>query len=205
MVWYIFVPNMAVLPTLQVLQTLKDKNLRLITKTEISRLFDIQKDNTSYKLLQRLERKGALQRVSKGKYFIPGAEVGDFEIANFILQPSYVSLESALAYYGILSQFPFTITSVTPKRGKKVFFNKEFEYTHLKKELYWGFVKDGGFLIASPEKALLDFLYLVAKGLRTINLEELDLKPLNKSVFKEYASKIKNDRLGIFLKEKKLC
>ncbi|MCD6270372.1 hypothetical protein J7J23_01175, partial [bacterium] len=90
-----------------------------------------------------------------------------FLLANFIYSPSYISLESALNYYSIIPDIPFTITSVTINKTKK-FKTKNygvFYYSHLKPDLFFGFKsilveKKYSYIIALPEKALFDYLYL---------------------------------------------
>jgi len=156
--------------------------------SDAKKVFGLQKENTLYKLLQRLEKAKIIQRVRKGKYYFLFREVSDFELANFLVNPSYVSLESALSFYGILSQFPYTVTSVTPLRSQKIVCQKkEYEFSHLESKYFFGFVKKENFLIALPEKALLDELYFMAKKLRKIHFEDLDLQIISKKRLKDLA------------------
>ena len=197
--WYIFVLNMASLTAIKVLKSLEEKRLKFITEVEFVRLFKLENRNTVNKMLQRLNKNGILKRVIKGKYVLGNAAYDDFELANFLIQPSYISFESALSFYGILSQFTYTITSATIKRAKKIFFTKEFEYTHLDRDLFWGFIKNKNSLIATPEKAFLDTLYLSSKGLRKIDLDELDTTSLNKKVLNDYLRKMNKPYIKRFL------
>lgn len=88
-------------------------------------------------------------------------------LANQIYGPSYISLEYALSYYGLIPEFVVEITSVTTKR-KKEFSTPvgRFSYRHLPTDLFSvGFTLEqvapyGAALIATPEKALADLLYL---------------------------------------------
>jgi predicted transcriptional regulator of viral defense system len=81
-------------------------------------------------------------------------------------KPSYVSLHSALAFYGIIPEAVVQITSVSSL--KTAFFSNpfgEFSYKNLKKELMFGYDlkpmdKRRSLLFATPEKAILDLLYL---------------------------------------------
>jgi hypothetical protein len=61
------------------------------------------------------------------------------------------------------------------------------EYSHLKPALYFGYTTHPGLHIAEPEKALLDLLYLASRGLRRINIAELDLHGLDTRKLKSYA------------------
>ena len=164
------------------IQILIQKNISLLDIGTAQKIFSFQKENSLYKFLQRLEKANLLKRVVKGKYLFSLKEINDYELANLLLTPSYLSLESALSFYGILAQFPYTITSVTSLKTKKIIYNeKEFEFAHLKKEYFFGYVKKDNFLIALPEKALLDELYFISKGLIRISLDELNLSLINRN------------------------
>jgi len=167
------------------IQILIQKNISLLDVNTAQKIFSFQNDNSLYKFLQRLERADILKRIVKGKYLFSLKEINDYELANLLLTPSYISLESALSFYGILAQFPYTITSVTPLKTKKIIYNeKEFEFAHLKREYFFGYVKKDNFLIALPEKALLDELYFISKGLIRISLDELNLSIIKKEKLK---------------------
>lgn len=164
------------------IQILIQKNISLLDISTAQKIFPFKKENSLYKFLQRLEKANILKRIVKGKYFFSFKEINDYELANFLLTPSYISLESALSFYGILAQFPYSITSVTPAKTRRIIYNeKEFEFAHLKKEYFFGYEKKDNFLIAQPEKALLDELYLISKGLISISLDELNLSQINKN------------------------
>ena len=163
------------------IQILIKKKINLLDVNTAQKVFSFRNANSLYKFLQRLERADILKRVTKGKYLFSLKETNDYELANFLFTPSYISLESALSFYGILAQFPYTITSVTPLKTKKIIYNeKEFEFAHLKREYFFGFIKKDNFLIALPEKALLDELYFISKGLTNISLDELNLSIIKK-------------------------
>ncbi|MBW6441973.1 hypothetical protein K0B04_03690 [Patescibacteria group bacterium] len=131
--------------------------------------------------LTRWCKKGILIRVAKGIYAPYGTEIDVLKIANQIYYPSYLSFESVLSRYGILSQVPYTLTFATPKRTKKMILNDtEIEFTKLSDKYYFGYVFENGINIAIPEKALVDCLYLVSKGKRVLNVDELYLKNLDK-------------------------
>ena len=164
------------------IQILIQKNISLLDISTAQKIFSFKKENSLYKFLQRLEKADILKRIIKGKYLFSFKEINDYELANFLINPSYISLESALSFYGILSQFPYTITSVTTSKTRKIIYNeKELEFSHLKRENFFGFVKKDNFLIAQPEKALLDELYFISKGLISISLNELNLSLINKN------------------------
>jgi len=112
-------------------------------------------------------RKGYLIRLKNGLYAFR-REMGKLrgeEIAFLLCQPSYLSLESALAWYGFIPEITYAFTSVTSRVTRR-FENPfgRFIYRHVKSELLWGYVEmkteQGLYLLAEPEKALLDYFYL---------------------------------------------
>lgn len=122
------------------------------------------------------------------KLFIADSDIE--KTANELYFPSYLSFESALSRYGILSQIPYTLTFATTRPSKKlVLRDTAVEYRHLKSELFFGYTLENGSYIAKPEKALLDELYLMSRGKAKIDIEELDLREINLALIEEYAEK----------------
>lgn len=167
-----------------------DSKLKLLSTTALRSLLKTSKESTFFSLVNRLVKNNILLRLEKGKYLVVGANVHEFGLANFLYSRSYVSFESALNFCGILSQFPYEITSVTSRQTtEKKNANKIFGYYHLKKSLFFGFKKQDGFLIASPEKAILDQFYLMSKGIKSLDLDDCDLSILNKKDCKKMSKK----------------
>lgn len=184
-----------------IIKKLKQKEIPLFTSSDFKKNFQIKKENTAYKILERLTKKGILKRLIKKKYLFAFSQCDDFQIANFLYSPSYVSLESALSFYGIIAQFPYQISSMTPKKTKTIkTLGKEFSYSHIKPELFFSYEKKEKFLIATPEKALFDYLYLCSKGLRGFERDDFDLKIINKKKFLFLLKKTKQEKLKKFLK-----
>ena len=119
--------------------------------------------------LTRWCRKGQLVKLRNEFYAFPEfRQVPDASryVANLIYSPSYISLHSALAFYGMIPEEVVQVTSVTTLRTAR-FENPfgSFHYQSVKTPLYFGFeikiMQDGrGLKLATPEKALLDLLYL---------------------------------------------
>ena len=164
-------------------------NKSYFTVGDLEKILGLKRESL-YVTLNRLTKSGVLERLRKNVYIL-FTQINDVEkVANEICYPSYLSFEKALSVYGILSQIPYTYTFATVKPSKKMMIgNVEVEYSHLKKELFFGYVLKDGKNIALPEKALLDELYLVSRGVRTLNIEELDLKIINKEIIAEFAKK----------------
>ena len=139
--------------------------------------------------LMRLVKKGILKRICKGYYANPFNLPSIEEIASQIYYPSYISLESALSYWGILSQIPMVLTMVTIKLPFKI--KTSFgiiEYRQIKKEYFWGFIIKNNFFIAEKEKALADYIYF---NRNLCNFSELHLEDIKKKKFKIYIKKMK--------------
>lgn len=127
-------------------------------------------------------------------------------ISNRIYNPSYISFESALAYYHLIPEGVFTITAATSLKTQR--FTTPvgtFSYRHLKPEMMFGYalveVSGQHYKIAEPEKLLLDHLYLNPRlnsaadfEAMRFNQHELDLL-LNKSRLFQYLELIKNKAL----------
>ena len=190
----------------EIIKIIKDAQVKIVTLSDLKKMLDINEDNTAYKIAAKLVKEKLLQRLKKGVYASIFYPPENFEVANALYSPSYVSLETALNHYGVLSQFPYSITSVSPKKSKKLAIEgKEYEYTQISPKLYWGFKREGQILIASPEKALLDTIYLAAKGMRRIEFSELDYSNINKRKFSKMCREIKYLPFLNKLKEIKLC
>ncbi len=103
--------------------------------------------------------------------------------AEKIYPPSYISLHSALFFYGMIPEGVVQITSVTAR--KTAFFENglgQFSYRSMKPELIFGYTKEisrihpfYAIYIAFPEKALLDLLYLYPQYQSEQDLQELRL------------------------------
>lgn len=128
---------------------------------------------------------GKLVQLRRGVYVLPEHYRGDqscvFYAANVLKKPSYISLEKALEFYGLIPEAVKVFTSVTSKRAAH-FRNDigDFDYRHIRVELFWGYhsIKLDGqdVFVASPEKALLDFIYLNCIDVSHDFLDELRLQ-----------------------------
>lgn len=138
-----------------------------------------------------------------------------FKIANTIYHPSYISLESAFSYYGIIPEQVFSITSVSTKKTNT--FTTDiwtFTYKKIKNELFFWYevlnINENKILIASLEKSLLDYFYLQDNVSDRVDLEylrfnkEILKEKLDIDVLKKYSrllnSKVVNKRVDLLVK-----
>jgi len=138
--------------------------------------------------LNRWVKQGYLRRLARGIYQLNTAPFEPERIANQLYFPSYLSFESALSRYGVLSQIPYTLTFATPRKTKTISLgDREAQFRQLKKELFFGYTLREGIYIALAEKALLDTLYLASKGRLPLGKEGLNLKRLSKKRLRDFA------------------
>lgn len=134
-------------------------------------------------LAARKTAAGELIRLKRDFYVLADefdrlSEADLFKLANLIQTPSYVSFVTALSYYGLTTQMQQgLIESANAIRSKTYAAKKiEFHYHFCAPSRYSHFVKKDGFFIATPEKALIDALYLVSLGRYALDQDALDLK-----------------------------
>ena len=119
--------------------------------------------------LSRWVKKGYLVKLRNNLYTFSELKSDNnihFYLANRIYRPSYLSLHTALAFHGLIPESIAQTTSVSTMKTTR--FQNElgsFSYKKIKNELFFGyahldFTKDKTYMIALPEKALLDFFYL---------------------------------------------
>jgi predicted transcriptional regulator of viral defense system len=147
--------------------------------------------------LSRWVYSGRVHKLRRGLYSIapPYQKIQPhpFLVANRLQRASYVSLQSALAFFGLIPEIVTITASVTAGRPERVDTPLGiFEFRHIKPNLLFGYKMTdlGGqnALVAAPEKALLDLVYLQPGGqsqkylqeLRLQNLDRLDLDLLKK-------------------------
>jgi predicted transcriptional regulator of viral defense system len=174
---------------IEFIQTLRGFNKPYFTLADLEKILEMKRDSL-YVTLNRLVKSGVLIRLQRGVYQpeFQGLELE--KTANELYYPSYLSFESALSRYGILSQIPYTLTFATTRRSKKLLLaGREVEYRQLKKEYFFGYILDNGIYIAEPEKALLDQLYMMSKGKVSSDVSEWSLVDLKKNKFLQYSKK----------------
>jgi len=143
------------------------------------------------------QRKGYIQKLINKWYLFADIPIDDRfrnRISNCLHRPSYISLESALSHYGLIPEAVYSVQNITTK--KTIAYETiagTFNYRNIKAQLFFGYEVDNSqtipLLIASPEKAILDYLYLNHQ-LNTI--EDIEGLRLNLTTFNEI---IKKNRL----------
>ncbi|MGC8879052.1 MAG: type IV toxin-antitoxin system AbiEi family antitoxin domain-containing protein [Anaerolineae bacterium] len=148
--------------------------------------------------LSRWVKAGRLYQLRRGLYApappFQKVKPHPFVVANHLVRGSYVSCQSALAHYGLIPEYTPVVISVTAARpGRRETPFGIFEFRHIQPKLLRGYRQmDLGSgqkaFVATPEKALLDLIYLhpgadspdYLRELRLQNLEQLNLDELKR-------------------------
>jgi len=146
--------------------------------------------------LLRWQKRGLLTPLKKGVYVINDTDrktsVDHRFLANILYEPSYVSLEYAMGFYGLIPETVHTITSVTTRKTMRIENALGiFLYQHIKAPAFRGFrlASQGKWapIVAEPEKALVDYLYfhLSSFGQDTLQMLEESLRLQNLDILDE--------------------
>lgn len=151
-------------------------------------------------VILRMVKNGELIRLKNGVYLIADKikqgnnTIIPFElVANFLYGPSYVSMEWALSFYGMIPERVYTITSMTLGKNKEYSTPiGDFSYHTLSSKAYSVGIDQkksadfiGSFLIASPEKALADMVFKTCKNMSKdqLKIELLESKRIDREHF----------------------
>ena len=159
--------------------------------------------------LSRWANKGYLIRLKNGLYAIADitlrGHISEYLIANTLYQPSYVSLEAALSYYGIIPELVYNLTSITPKPTRRFMVgNAIYIYRTLKPRCFTGYVvaesDNVRFRIAELEKTLVDYYYFSLVDKTPIS-DRLLIPSLNQKKLLRYGSLFDNQKLIEMIKQ----
>jgi len=177
-----------------------------------------------YDKIVELVKQGYLLQLRKGLYtsssLISSIQPEPFLIANHLYGPSYISLDSALFYWGLIPERVFEQTSVSTKASKRFLSQGiSYSFTHLPKDYYplgiqsVQLAEGQTVLMASPEKALCDKIITTAGVnlrsklqtqtwlLEDLRIEKKDLKNLNlKEIHTWLPNSPKRNSLSILIK-----
>ena len=188
-------------------------------------IYDFQSLSIKYKeysnIYQKINKeckKGILVKIKRGLYSDDLSNDKEV-IANICYNPSYISFEYALSYYGVIPEVVSTFTSATfGKKNNKIYHMKDstFDYRSVPDEVFpMGILimknsKDISYKIASKEKALCDLLYSKypvrsIKDLKTLLFEDMridenEFLKMNFEFIKEIAPLYHSNSLNVLIK-----
>ena len=211
---------------LHIMQTLTEAIFKLappgglFNETVLSNLFPDRSPGARELLLDRAIRAGEVLRLKRGLFVLAPeyrkSEPPLFAVAPILYAPSHISLETALAYHGLIPEAVFQVASVTPKRSRRfetplgVFTYQSvpcipamagIECVKLEHD-FWAFV-------ATPLRAIADLLYLnrtiswrndgPAFLLESLRIEEEDLHAISFARYREISQAFRNRRVKDYL------
>ncbi|NIA07502.1 MAG: hypothetical protein GWP14_07700 [Actinobacteria bacterium] len=167
-------------------------------------------------LVKRAIAAGEVVRIRRGLYCLAAKylrrKVDPLVLAQRIYGPSYISLETALSCHGWIPEAVYTITSTSLNRSRE--FDTpigRFSFTSVpQKTFYVGVVrveKEGSsFLLASPLKALADYVYVhkcdwdsARPIIESLRVDESSLATLDALSFAELLANYTSQRVRRFL------
>lgn len=166
-----------------------EKGLTVFSPYDVERLFKVSSIAVNF-FVFRNTKKGLLVRLKKSQkgslYCLADKQPSQYLMANRIYEPSYISFDTALSFYGIIPETIYTITSATTKATREFkISNNHFRYHKIKKSAYTGYrpmkYLNETILMAEPEKALVDYLYFVSLKKRQLSYERLNMKNIKKN------------------------
>lgn len=170
----------------KIIKLLKAKS-PFLTVASLQAIFNLTRESART-TASRLAKQGILVRLQRDLYALANEKYSLFSLANALHQPSVISLETALNYWGIIVQVPQTIFSIGLKSYQCVNENTQFIYRSVQPDLFrFGQTKTEDFFIVEPEKALLDTLYMKTKGLAELLAEDVDVSALDSELITYYS------------------
>jgi predicted transcriptional regulator of viral defense system len=146
-----------------VLARLLGMGVPVFQTSDAAAYLEIERAHAS-QLLARLAASGHVARLGRGRWGFKD-RIDAFALPEYLTAPypSYVSLQSALHHYGMISQIPSILYAVSPARTRTFATPMgKVSIHHIDPSFFFGFrpTEGGPAKVATPEKALIDFLYL---------------------------------------------
>ena len=156
--------------TLEILKSMAKEN-QVFSFSQLFQKTHIKKEVLKV-ILSRMEERGFIERVERGKYLIIplSSEKGkytlhEFVIASYLVEPSAISYWSALHHYGLTEQIPGTVFIQTPARKKKnvlEIFGVNYQIVRVKEDKFFGvrkeWIEENAVNITDKEKTIIDCL-----------------------------------------------
>lgn len=165
--------------TIEFIKALERLNKPFYTIPDIEKITG-QSRKSLFVALKRLVERGVLERMGSGIYRLYSTLPSIERVAASLYMPNYLSFESVLSRYGILTLIPYTLTFATTRKTKRFTVEgRDIEFRQIKRDLFWGYEMREGIYVARPEKAFLDLIYFVSRGKSSIDLDEIDMGKLS--------------------------
>jgi len=170
-----------------------------------------ESDSQLMNQLSQWVKQEKLVRLRKGKYLLSSTyrkfTPSTYYISNYLYRPSYVSLATALQFYDLIPEAVAPVQAITTRHGRE-WTNElgRFVYRKIKQERFWGYREEvlgkiptqNRFLVARPEKAILDLMYIQNGEWtkeRIIEMRFQSLESLNFDRFQEYSERFNSPKI----------
>jgi len=175
---------------------------------DVAKVLDISIESARV-FVTRQSKKGIFIKLKKNCYSFDqrwnlNKEEDFFAISSVLRVPSYISLLTALSYYGVTSQLPqdvFESVTILSTKNYEIK-DKNFKFYKVKEIFFNGFVRKDNYFIAEKEKAFIDAIYLYSFGKYSLDLSAIDIKKLDKDLVLKLIKKYPQKTIEV---TKKIC
>jgi len=192
----------------------------LFNESVVRNLFAKRTEGARELLLNRAVKSGEILRLKRGLYVLASeyrkSDLHPFAVAAVLHSPSHISLETALAYHGLIPEAVYQVASVTIQRSRAFdtplgVFSFHCVPTHYPRagvealkmtDPFWAYV-------ASPLRAIADMIYLnrtvtwkedgPAYLLESLRMEEHDLRQIEFGRYEEIVDSFRGRRVKTYL------
>ncbi|MFH0863250.1 MAG: hypothetical protein V1875_09535 [Candidatus Altiarchaeota archaeon] len=156
-------------------------------------------------LLGRYVQAGAVLKLRNGYYAPKSKKPSEYLISNRVYQPSYVSFETALSHHGLIPETVYAVSAATTKATREfTILGVPYLYHKIKRPAYTGYsptkVGSDTVFIASAEKALVDYLYFVHLGRKTMN-DRIKPGRVDEKKVREYSRLFGNQKFARYVED----
>jgi predicted transcriptional regulator of viral defense system len=172
----------------------------VFTLMELSSVFDESSKTALYGIIKKFTEAGVLKRYCREVYTLN--EFDRAVLSAKVRRGSYISLASALAAHRLIgTESPFGVYCVVETKAAEYSGVPNISYYKLSAELCFGYEpNDGGFQMATPEKAVIDTLYFHLRGKKYyFNIfGDICYSRLDKERYFEYLARYRNPKFKTF-------
>lgn len=157
------------------------------TFSDLQLILGLKKLSANKRIID-LVNQGFLIKLGRNVFVPSFWEYDPIEVASSLNQPAYISFETALYRHGILSDTDDSLITLASflDFNKRTIAGKLIIWSRIKKDLFWGFEKEGNIMMATAEKALLDLLYLASYGNAENSFDQYDLSKIDVKRFNKF-------------------
>lgn len=181
-------------------QLLTSSSKTIFTTRDLGNIWGYDNYNSLIERIKYFTKTNKLQKVQKGMYTVVGINANEFELANKLRTPSYISFETVLHKEGVIFQWDKRITLASTESIQLEVCGYNIVFRQLKSSILLNMTNinnEDNYYIATKERALLDMLYISPSfqfdNLRGIDFGKIDdlLKIYNQKNLNNIVEKLK--------------